>query len=256
MGGFSAEWLAMREGADHRARNPEVAAALRAAFAGRAGPRCVDIGCGTGSNVRALAPLLPPGQGWTLVDRDPALLAAATAALGTGHAAREADLGGDLEAAMGGGIDLATASALFDLVSAPFVERFAAAVSRRGAAAMVALTYDGAMAWDPAHPDDEAVRAAFNADQRRDKGFGPALGPDAAEAVEAVFRRAGYRVVAGPSPWRLGPGEPALIRALRDGVADAAGAALGTAAVAAWRAAPCAGAVVGHRDMLALPPAS
>mgnify|MGYP003335351590 CR=1 FL=1 len=32
MGGFSAEWLAMREGADHRARNPEVAAALRAAF--------------------------------------------------------------------------------------------------------------------------------------------------------------------------------------------------------------------------------
>ena len=35
----------------------------------------VDLGCGTGSNLRALAPPCPRRQSWRLVDRDPALLA-------------------------------------------------------------------------------------------------------------------------------------------------------------------------------------
>ena len=46
--------------------------AARAHFGGRRPIRVVDLGCGTGSNLRATAPLLGAEQHWTLVDYDPA----------------------------------------------------------------------------------------------------------------------------------------------------------------------------------------
>jgi spermidine synthase len=41
--------------------------------------RVVDLGAGTGANLRRLAPLLGSGQRWTLVELDPALVAAGEA---------------------------------------------------------------------------------------------------------------------------------------------------------------------------------
>ncbi len=77
MSGFSAEWLALREPADHRARNRDLLGALARRFAGRDTLSVVDLGCGAGSNLRALAPALPRRQRWRLVDHDAALLGAA-----------------------------------------------------------------------------------------------------------------------------------------------------------------------------------
>ena len=74
---FSPDWLALREPADHAARNGEVLAAVREHFAQVSPLRIVDLGCGTGSNLRGLAPHLPREQHWHLVDYDPLLLAAA-----------------------------------------------------------------------------------------------------------------------------------------------------------------------------------
>ncbi|HEU4519792.1 MAG TPA: SAM-dependent methyltransferase, partial [Microvirga sp.] len=74
---FSPEWLDRREPVDHRSRNPDLLAALARRFAGRDRLAVVDLGCGAGSNLRALAPFLPERQSWRLVDHDPALLAAA-----------------------------------------------------------------------------------------------------------------------------------------------------------------------------------
>lgn len=71
--GFDPTWLALREPADHRSRNQDVADALAARFALRDSVNVVDLGCGTGSNLRAMAELLPKNQSWTLVDHDPAL---------------------------------------------------------------------------------------------------------------------------------------------------------------------------------------
>src|SRR5690606_22627873 len=72
---FSADWLALRAGADRRARDEGLAARLSAHFAVREGLRVLDLGAGTGAMLAATAPLLPSGQSWRLVDGDAALLA-------------------------------------------------------------------------------------------------------------------------------------------------------------------------------------
>ncbi len=74
MSGFSTDWLALREAADHRSRNSAPLSKLAARFADREDVFVVDLGAGTGSNLRAVAPALPARQQWILIDHDPALL--------------------------------------------------------------------------------------------------------------------------------------------------------------------------------------
>jgi hypothetical protein len=74
MSGFSAAWLGLREPADHRARALELIGRLPRRF-----DAIVDLGCGTGSHLRWLAPRLESPQRWLLLDHDAELLAAATA---------------------------------------------------------------------------------------------------------------------------------------------------------------------------------
>ncbi|MBM3488719.1 MAG: class I SAM-dependent methyltransferase [Alphaproteobacteria bacterium] len=262
MSGFSADWLALREPADHRARDAALAQSLAAALADRARLRIVDLGSGTGSNLGALAPILGRDQHWRLVDDDPALLAVsrarfAAAGLRVAVETMRLDLAADLDRALAPAPDLVTAAALLDLVSADWIARLVAAVAARRAAFYTVLTYDGSDAWDPPHAADGAMRAAFHAHQRRDKGFGPAAGPDAAGIVAQAFRRKGYRVETAPSPWRLGAEDGALIEALADGFAVAVGetGTVPAATVEAWRNARRAACrwTVGHVDILALP---
>ena len=55
MTGFSAEWLALREPADHAARNLEVLAATARYFGGRETIEVLDLGAGSGQTcVRSL----------------------------------------------------------------------------------------------------------------------------------------------------------------------------------------------------------
>ncbi len=75
MSGFSADWLALREPVDALARNQELTAQL---IAWRRQPgflSVLDLGSGTGANLRFLAPWLSDQQYWRLVDADPILLA-------------------------------------------------------------------------------------------------------------------------------------------------------------------------------------
>lgn len=260
---FSAEWLALRAGADARARSADLVAAAARHLAGTA-PTIVDLGAGTGATLHALRDVLPRPQRWLLVDRDPALLAVAASGAPAGAVATlAADLATDpapWRTVPGHASDLVTASALFDLVSPAWIERFAAALAASGAALLALLTYDGRLALAPPHPDDARLAAALNAHQRTDKGFGPAAGPDAAGHLAAALAGHGYRVRRAPSPWRLEtPRDAALIAATLDGWAAAAGELEPerAAAVAAWRAHHRAARrlVVGHEDLLALPPA-
>jgi SAM-dependent methyltransferase len=69
---FDADWLALREPFDHAARSVHLARRLADRLPAR--PQLMDLGAGTGSMFRFLAPIIGRGQDWTLVDADAALL--------------------------------------------------------------------------------------------------------------------------------------------------------------------------------------
>lgn len=270
---FDPAWLALREPVDHRSRAAAAMSLLAPAWRAGDWSRVVDLGAGTGSNVRYLAPRLPGARHWTLVDHDAGLLARAAAPDGAAVTRVAGDLAAaGLAAVREAGAGLVTASALLDLVSQDWLGALAGACREAGSAALFALTWDGGIRWRAAadDPDDGLVRRSVDAHQRRDKGLGPALGPLAGPAAETIFRAAGYRVRLLPSPWRLGPADAALALALVDAWEAAAAGHLrdaspedGPAAaerVRAWagrRRATVAsgrfGLTVGHLDLLALP---
>src|SRR5690606_14377595 len=112
-----------------------------------------------------------------------------------------------------------TASALLDLTSAAWLEAFAAAC--RGRPVLMALSFDGRLAFEPGAPEDAEIRRRFLAHQRKDKGFGPALGPDAAMYLADRLVARGYATSLERSDWRLGAADHVLLRAMLDGVIDA-----------------------------------
>jgi hypothetical protein len=278
--GFSAQWLALREPVDHASVNPEVRAALGARFAGKSSVRIVDLGCGAGSNLRGTWNALPGDQHWTLVDYDHDLLKAARdrlslwadVAKNDGHdllltksgknlrvAFKEADLStGDFGPVIHGA-DLVTAAALFDLVSIASIEKLADAVVANGQAFYTVLTYDGHTRWSPTHGADDAIRAAFNAHQKTDKGFGPAAGPGGTSALAKAFYARGYRVLRGTSPWDVDGRYGALRDELDKGFANAAAESGGVSREVAnqWLANRLgrddAISIIGHEDLLAVP---
>ncbi|GHE77415.1 hypothetical protein GCM10017786_03540 [Amycolatopsis deserti] len=209
-----------------------------------------DLGSGTGSMARWLAPRLGLPQHWVLHDRDPGLLARA-AVPGASFETHIGDLTGlDLT-----GTALLTASALLDLLTASEVDTIAEACAAAGCAALLTLSVAGRVELTPADPLDAHITAAFNAHQRR----GNLLGPDAIAVATRAFERRGAVVHHAPSPWRLGPGQRELTgQWLRGWVAAARRQEprLDTAAYLRRRLDACAAGdlrvVVHHTDLLAI----
>lgn len=266
MSGFSAEWLALREPFDSRARNPLILEAVANLVGSRSSVRVADLACGAGSTVRALQGRLPIRQRWDLIDNDPALLAIARNAVCAENIELKAiqlDLTRDLETVVETPLDLVTMSALLDLVSEAWLQGFLRSVAARPLPVYAAMTYDGRIDVSPADPADTAIITAFNAHQGTDKGFGPALGPAAARAVISGFEASGYKVVSGDSDWVIGPNDVAMQIALLGGWASAARDMKTPADVAGWLARRTrlvsdglSSMRVGHVDLLAFPSAT
>jgi len=272
MGEFSAEWLALREPADHGARSVRLTRAIAERIAAsKRRPRIVDLAAGAGSNMRYLAPYLPPRQHWRLIDHDATLLRVASRTRDANVATIAAErfdlstLDAPSAHELFDGASLVTASALLDLVSERFVRVVVAACRGAGAAVLFALTYDGRIACTPEDSGDAEVRDLVNRHQRDDKGFGPALGPAAADEAVGQFAAAGFDVDRDRSDWRLAAGDGELQRALIDGWATAAidMAPDRAAIVDGWRARRLAHVdggtsiiVVGHEDIAGFPNSS
>ena len=265
MSGFSAAWLELREPYDRSARNAAVIDAVASAFAGQPSVSIVDLACGTGSTFRALTAHLPPRQNWHLFDNDLGLLGRAAMQErpeSVTVATTPVDLARDLELALDGAVDLVTTSALLDLVSEEWLERFMVEAAARRLPVYAALTYDGRAVLTPSDPRDDDIIAAVNRHQRRDKGFGPALGPTAANAAIASLTSIGYVVVEGPSDWVFGSDDREIQTEVLSGWATAAREVgdLTVGDIAGWLtrrrdlvAAGRATMQVGHLDVFARP---
>lgn len=282
MSGFSIDWLDLREAADHRARDGALLRRARDWLAARPVSRqlILDMGCGTGSTIRAFAGLgehgMPATTRWQLFDHDGDLLREAQARHGGDYHLQtvQGDLT-DISALPLEGVSLISASALFDLASAQFIDQLVDRLTERARvepiALYAALNYDGKTQWSPDHPSDAAVLAAFNEDQQRIKSFGPALGPEAASYLQHKLSEAGFKVFNAESPWVLADKDRTLTAALIDGIADAVAQDHGIedAQITDWRqfrhrclgggaskapdAAPVAACcTVGHIDVLAV----
>jgi hypothetical protein len=214
---YAPEWLELRESADAAARALDLLDPLRIRLAnlpGHTGGLAVhDLGCGTGSMGRWLAPRLDGAQHWILHDRDPYLLHFAAVASPRAAAdgsrvtveTRRGEMARLTPEALTGA-SLVTASALLDVLTREEVETLADACVGAGCPALLTLSVAGRVELTPSDPLDADLAEAFNAHQRR----GGLLGPDAATVACEVFGERGATVKVNPSPWRLGPAESAL----------------------------------------------
>ncbi|MGI9434712.1 MAG: class I SAM-dependent methyltransferase [Geminicoccaceae bacterium] len=258
MSGFDPGWLALREPYDHRARDAE----LTAAFVDALGPspRLIDLGSGSGSNLRFLVPYLPPTQSWLCIDHDPALLRVleATKPPDVAVETRRLDLATQLDEIPNEPEAGVTAAALLDLTSRAWLDQLAERC--HGVPVLMTLSVDGEMAFEPGDSLDEPVCAAFWHHQKIDKGFGPALGQDASRYLEQRLGDLGHDVRSAKSNWAFAAEDTAILAPLLEGIAAAAAEIEPTLPCQAWLdrrlAAIDAGRLalmVGHEDLLALP---
>lgn len=266
----SPDWLRLREPADAAARSLGLRWTLGRVLADT--PRHVvhDLGSGTGSMGRWLAPRLPGRQHWVLHDRDAALLAVAaahppTAAL-DGAAVSVETRTGDLTRL--GADDVAdatliTASALLDMLTLEEMERVVARCVQARCPVLLTLSVTGRVRLTPGALLDARIETAFNDHQRRRAGERALLGPDAAAAARDLARGRGARVLVAASPWRLGADAAALAAEWLTGWLAAAVEQRPdlldpVAGYAGLRRAQLAGGGLGvlvdHVDLLVLPP--
>ncbi len=223
------QWLELREPADAAARSTSLVATLAAALEGPAldgaaltvrdrwgesvsHRRVVvhDLGSGSGSMGRWLAPRLPGPQHWVLRDRDPDLLTVAvdgppraTAIGGAVTVETRVDDITRLSPEDLAGASLVTAAALLDMLTAAEIGRLVGSVVAAACPALLTLSVTGHITFGRSDPLDAVLEAAFNDHQRRTLGDRELLGPDAARVTAESFRAVGWHVELAASPWRL-----------------------------------------------------
>ena len=277
---FSATWLRLREPVDHRSRDQMLLQKTAALLSEIDEPVIYDLGAGAGSNLRGTALALGERQHWVLVDYDPALLSASlefislwadkSRASATGLEVekngkfirievKRADLNANPAPWGDQRPDLVTSAALFDLVSEHWIDRFCTALAKDKLPLYTTLVHDETAQWNPAHEFDRAMAEAFERDFGKEKGFGPSAGNNAIHSMAKKLASLDYSTALVDSPWRLDTKDHALIEVLAEGWANAVRETKLVAErdVQSWlnaRKAPATQCVVGHKDLLALPP--
>jgi hypothetical protein len=222
-----APWLEARYPYDARARNREIERIVRGELAGRPLLRLVDLGAGLGANVRYYAEIFDGDQEWHCLERDRGLCRLFKPRLKKwgacrGWSGRETSQGlfflkngkkvavrllrssflpfPDELARLRP--DLATANAVFDLLTTGEFLGLAAALSGRAIPLLATLNY-ASMRFVPSSPADRRIVALYESHMTKPGSNGAAMGPGCARTMEGILKDAGYRVLKKESHWRI-----------------------------------------------------
>lgn len=244
--GFSEQWLTLREPADHAARSSSLSNELANWSKQHETLNIVELGAGTGSNLRYLMPMLGKNQHWVLIDNDAALLNRLPEILqpwADEHDAHLTEKNNELQIDHQNysasvkiqllnlalqldelpmkNANLLTASALLDLTSESWLNQLAGLVVEHHCSCLFALNYDGNIHWQPELDSDDTIKALLNQHQLKNKGFGNALGPEAGNYFASALKQRGRNSEADNSNWIINAQSQALQHAIVDGWAPA-----------------------------------
>lgn len=233
---FNAEWLALRERFDARARSR----ALAHDFAGMLPDRVtlLELGAGTFSLFRWLAPIVARPQHWICVDNDADLLQRGlelTAAWGRrlGYTVETSEDGArlalhtpngvwtikpaqydleelDLSALVPDRVSGVMCSALLDLLSDDWLSELV--YSLEGVPFYAAMTVTGGIWHNLQDRDDALVLKGFHRNQIGNDTQRDALGPHAMSAVARMAAFLGLNHAWHRSDWTIGPRDRAMLR--------------------------------------------
>lgn len=283
---FDAEWLALREPFDARVRSRDLAHRFAALLPERV--TLLELGTGTCSLFRWLAPIIARPQQWLCLDEDEDHLQHGlrlTASWGR-RLGYTVELGEDetsltLHTPHGAwsmqtvscdledpptflpldDADAVVCSALLDLFSEDWLSELLSAIGRRPLYAAMNVT---GRQWRNRHdPGDALVLEGYRRNQIGDGPVIDALGPYAPQAAEAVCAAMGLHYAAVRSDWTIRPHDRAMLRRILAFHAGGARNALPQhrPRIDAWEArrrrdvdAGRLAMRIGHRDILVSPP--
>lgn len=224
----SIAWLHLSDTLDDKARAIELAWQFARCLPSR--PHILDLGAGTGGNLRYLLPRLGRRiQDWTLVEANPGLFDRMETeterwarAYGWGISRQSGqpllfgddlrchltmvrqDIGFDVYSLGIQRYDGVAAHRFLGWVSPEWLDHFVVELNSSGRLPLLATGLpDGVPNWQPGDPDDGLIADLVLASAGRDHGQGPPLGLTAGKTLTRVLGSAGYQVDGARSDWRL-----------------------------------------------------
>lgn len=245
---FDPNWLQERYPFDADARNKEREWEAIHQFAYLDHVHLVDLGTGTGSNVRYYLEQFPQNQTWHCVEEDGALKemfwqnikqlaktegyelewnGEALKMSKSGHWVNIHFVEGNLME-LDSLVDLLRtdfilANAVFDLFSEAQFSELIHIISHHSLSLFFSLNYEG-MKFFPSEEADVFYIDQYNAHMKRPQPFGHGMGPDASQLMEKAFRTALAEVKLGESIWEIGEKDEKMLTYLlgffEDALAD------------------------------------
>lgn len=224
---FDPNWLQERYRFDAAARNQEIAWQCIHQFAFLNHIQIVDLGSGTGANVRHYLEQFPQNQTWFCVEEDDALKTMfwqnmVQLAEADGYAYQLSDNQIKMEKPghwieihfVEGNLmqvdnlvdllrtDLILANAVFDLFSQKQFEELIQTISHHSLSLLFTLNYEG-MKFFPVEKEDAYYIDQYNAHMQRPQDFGKGMGPDASQLMEQALHASLAEVKKGESNWEI-----------------------------------------------------
>ncbi|MEO1615779.1 MAG: class I SAM-dependent methyltransferase [Planctomycetota bacterium] len=202
------QWLSIRERLDREFRSESLA--RRFMQLAETTRLIVDLGCGTGANLRYLSDHCKSSVPWRCVDCDEAVLAVAeTKHLRSGGEFRKADLATDFKSALPDAPFAVTASAFLDITSKPWIGQLVEAL--QAAPLLISMTTTGGPIWNPPDDLDQQIEHCLASHRVNDHGFGAAAGTSACQVLADELSMRGRTVEFKPTDWMLDAGERDVI---------------------------------------------